>query len=109
MQVGSSFRFKTWPQRLQTLSDKAITTVQNIVTLLTKDFVKWLGLALIIAIPCAHYAMSQWLQTFEYKVAVGAGIYIVAAMITLTLVLIATSWQSIRVALMNPVNSLRNE
>lgn len=84
-------------------------TVKNIVMLLTKDFVKWLVLGLIVAIPCAHYAMGQWLQTFEYKVEVGAGIYLVAAAITFILVLLATSWQSIRVALINPVNSLRNE
>ena len=84
-------------------------TVQNIVTLLTKDFVKWVGMGLVIAIPCAHYAMSKWLHTFEYKVEVGAGIYLGAGAIAFILVLFTTTWQSIKTALMNPTDSLRNE
>ncbi len=84
-------------------------TVENIVTLLTKDFLKWVGLGLIIAIPCAHYAMSHWLQTFKYKVEIGAGIYLGAGAIAFILVLLTTSWQSIQTALMNPVDTLRNE
>jgi putative ABC transport system permease protein len=84
-------------------------TVQNIVTLLTKDFVKWVGLGLVIAVPCAHYAMSKWLETFEYKVEVGAGIYLGAGTIAFILVLFTTTWQSIKTALMNPTDSLRNE
>jgi putative ABC transport system permease protein len=84
-------------------------TVQNILTLLTKDFVKWAGLGFIIAIPFAHYAMSQWLRTFKYRVEVGGGMYLAAGAIAFILVVLATTWQSMRTALMNPVNSLKNE
>lgn len=84
-------------------------TVQNILILLTKDFVKWVVPGIIIAVPVAHYAMTQWLQAFKYKVEVGAAMYLAAGTIAFTLVVLATGWQSLRAATMNPVNSLRNE
>lgn len=84
-------------------------TVGNIVSLLTRDYMQWVGLALIIALPCAHYATNKWLQSFQYKVDGQAVIYVSAGAIVFILVLLTTSWKSIQAALKNPVDSLRNE
>lgn len=84
-------------------------SVGNIVSLLTLDFIKWVGLGAIIAIPCAYYAMDKWLQTFEYKVEVGAVTYLTAGAIVFILVLLTTSWKSIQTALRNPVDVLKND
>ena len=84
-------------------------TVQSIVALLTKDFLKWVLLGLVIAIPCAHYVMTKWLQTFEYKVQGGVRIYLGAGAIAFILAFLTTTLQSTKIALMNPTDSLRNE
>jgi putative ABC transport system permease protein len=84
-------------------------SISQIVTLLTKDFTKWMVLGFVLAIPIAQYAMTEWLKSFEYKVNVGFEVYLIAGGIVSTLVLFAVSWQSIRAALANPIVSLRNE
>jgi putative ABC transport system permease protein len=84
-------------------------SVSTIVLLLSKEFSKLLILAFIVAIPASWFAIQVWLDKFAYKIDLGAGIYIVAA-ITVAIIALATmSWQSIKVALQNPVNSLKNE
>ncbi|NML36927.1 FtsX-like permease family protein [Chitinophaga sp. G-6-1-13] len=84
-------------------------SVTNIVALLSGDFLKLILLAIVIASPIAWYAMSQWLETFSYRISIS---WIVLALSGLIAVLIAgltISIQSIRAALVNPVNSLRGE
>lgn len=84
-------------------------SVTNIVTLLSGDFLKLILLAIVIASPIAWYAMSQWLETFSYRISIS---WIVLALSGLIAVLIAgltISIQSIRAALVNPINSLRGE
>jgi putative ABC transport system permease protein len=83
-------------------------SVGNIVSLLTGDFIKWVGLAIVIAIPCAYYAMSKWLQTFQYKVEVRPVFFVGAGAIVFLLVLLTTGWKSIQAALQNPVDVLKN-
>jgi putative ABC transport system permease protein len=53
--------------------------------------------------------MRQWLQNFAYSIDIGAGIFLTAGLSTLTIVLITISYQSLKAALMNPVESLRSE
>jgi putative ABC transport system permease protein len=84
-------------------------SVSTIVLLLSKEFSKLLALAFIIAIPASWYGIQAWLDNFAYKVNIGAWVYLLTAMTVATIVLISISWQSIKVALQNPVNSLRNE
>lgn len=84
-------------------------SVSTIVVLLSKDFSKLLLLAFIVAIPASWYAIQVWLDKFAYKIDLGAGIYIAAAITVAILALATMSWQSIKVALQNPVNSLKNE
>lgn len=84
-------------------------SVQQIMALLTKDFIKWYVLGLIIAIPIATYVMNQWLSSFRYNVSLDVWTYLIAATVCFSIVILAISWQSIRAALANPVESLRSE
>ena len=84
-------------------------SVSRIVTMLSREFIVLILVACIIAIPAAYYFMQQWLQSFEYRVDVGPGIFIGAGVIALIIAMITISMKSIRSALSNPVKSLRNE
>lgn len=84
-------------------------TVQNVVAMLSKDFLKLVIIASIIAIPLAYYAMGQWLQDFAYKTDMNWWVFAGASVITLIIALATVSFQSIKAALMNPVRSLRSE
>jgi putative ABC transport system permease protein len=84
-------------------------TVTNIVGLLSKDFLKLVMLGFIIAVPIAWYAMNWWLADFAYRIDIGPGIFLLAGGLALLIALATVSWQSIRAALANPVDSLRSE
>ncbi len=84
-------------------------TTFGIVSLLSKDFLKLVFLALIIAVPIAWYLMSQWLSSFAYKVNVGYSIFIFAGLSAILIALFTVSYHSIRSAIANPVDSIRNE
>ena len=84
-------------------------TITNIVTLLSKDFLKLVILGFIIAVPIAYFGMSRWLADFAYKITIGPSIFLLAGGAALLIALATVSWQSIRAALANPVESLRSE
>lgn len=84
-------------------------TVNNIVLLLSMGFVRLLMLALLIATPLAWYLMDAWLQNYAYHIKINPWIFFVAGAMPLLVALLATSVQTIKAALTNPVNSLRNE
>jgi putative ABC transport system permease protein len=83
--------------------------VRNIVGLLSKDFIKLVVIAIIIATPFSWYAMTQWLENFAYKIDIQPWIFLLAGSIALSIALLTISYQSIKSALMNPVSSLRSE
>ncbi|MBZ9731139.1 ABC transporter permease [Salegentibacter sp. JZCK2] len=84
-------------------------TVTNLWLLLSKDFVSLVLISLIIAIPIAYYFMQGWLQKFSYRTDISLWIFMATAVGTLIITLITVSFQSIKAALANPVNSLRTE
>tara|TARA_R110002096_G_scaffold326134_5_gene520066 strand:- start:2856 stop:5225 length:2370 start_codon:yes stop_codon:yes gene_type:complete len=84
-------------------------SVSNIVALLSKDFIKLVIFGFIIAIPIAWYAMNQWLSDFAYKIELGYGIFIFAGGSAVFIALITVSYQSIKAAYANPVNSLKSD
>lgn len=84
-------------------------SVSNIVSLLSKDFIMLVGIGFVIAVPVSWYAMNQWLTDFAYRIDIGASIYAVAGVATLLIALLTVSWQSIKAAVANPVESLRSE
>jgi len=84
-------------------------SLTNIMTLLSKDFILLVLIGFVMAVPIAWYAMNQWLADFAYRIDIGPGIFILTGGVTLMIALLMISWQSIRAALANPVDSLRSE
>ena len=84
-------------------------SISEIVALLTKDFTKWVLFANIIAWPIAWYAMNKWLQNFAYRIDLTVWPFLLAGLAALVISLITVSWQAIRAATANPVESLRYE
>ncbi|RRA98160.1 ABC transporter permease [Larkinella rosea] len=84
-------------------------SVASIVLLLSKDFLKLVLIAIGIASPLAWYAMHQWLQIFEYRIAIPWWVFVAAGALALVLAFITISLQSLKTALTNPVKSLRSE
>jgi len=84
-------------------------TVSNIVALLSRDFVKLVILGFVVATPIAWYGMNQWLADFAYRIEIGPGIFALAGGAALVIAMLTVSWQSIRAATANPVDSLRSE
>lgn len=84
-------------------------SVANIITLLSKDFLKLVLIGFVFAIPIGWYAMSKWLAGFAYKIELGFGIFLLAGCCAVFIALITVSYQSTKAALTNPVNSLKSE
>jgi putative ABC transport system permease protein len=84
-------------------------SVNNIVMMLSRDFVMLVLIASVIASPVAWWAMYKWLQDFEYRIDVGWWIFIIAASAAVLIALLTISFQAIRAAVANPVKSLRTE
>ena len=84
-------------------------TVGGIVVLLSKDFVKLVGWAFVVATPVAYLAMSRWLDNFPYHVEISWRIFLVAGLSALVVAVLTVSYQSIRAALADPVTALRYE
>ncbi|MEO0333791.1 MAG: FtsX-like permease family protein, partial [Bacteroidota bacterium] len=84
-------------------------TVSHIVYLFTKDFVALVAVAFAIAAPVGYYFMQQWLADFTYKIDISWWMFAIAALTGLLIAGLTISWQSIKAALANPVDSLRNE
>jgi putative ABC transport system permease protein len=83
--------------------------VRDIVLLLGRDFVWLVGLAFIIAAPVAWIFMHRWLEDYAYRISFGPGLFVVSAFSLLVVTLATVSWHSVRAALANPVESLRQE
>ncbi len=84
-------------------------SIPEIVQMLNRNVVVWLGIAFVIATPIAYYAMSRWLENFAYKTALSWWIFAVAGLAALVVALLTVSWQSLRAASRNPVEALKYE
>lgn len=84
-------------------------SIPTIAGLLSKDFVKLVVIAAVIAFPLAWWAMNSWLQDFAYRVSIGWWVYALAGVLAVLVALITVSYQAIRAAMSNPVKSLRTE
>lgn len=84
-------------------------TVEHIVLLLSKDFTRWVILAFVIAIPVSTWIMSKWLENFSYKTNLDWWLFAFAGVVTVLIALITVSFQTVKAALANPVDSLRYE
>src|SRR6266542_2980937 len=84
-------------------------SVTSIVALLSKDFLKLVAVAILIASPIAWWAMHRWLQNFAYRVNISWLVFAITTLAALLIALFTISFQAIRAAIANPVKSLRTE
>ncbi|HXL57399.1 MAG TPA: FtsX-like permease family protein, partial [Chitinophagaceae bacterium] len=84
-------------------------SVSGIAALLSKDFIKLVLIASVIAFPVAWWAMHSWLQNYQYRIEISWWIFIIAGAAALLIALITISFQAIRAAVANPVKNLRTE
>jgi putative ABC transport system permease protein len=81
----------------------------NLAGLLSLEFTKWVVAANVIAWPVAYYAVRRWLQSFAYRISIGIGTFALAATLAFVIALLTVSFQAIKAALANPIDSLRYE
>jgi len=84
-------------------------SITGITTMLSKDFLRLVLISFVIASPIAWWAMNKWLEDYQYRITIGWWMFAVAAIIVVVIALATISFQSIKAALMNPVNSLKSE
>lgn len=98
-------------QRIKEISVRKVlgASAYGIVLMVSKDFLKLTAIALLVAIPVAWWATNSWLQGFAYRIRVGAGVFLIVAVIILLVTIISISFQSVRAAMTNPAKSLRSE
>ena len=84
-------------------------SVTNIITMLSKDILRLVVISAVIASPVAWFVMNRWLQDFAYRIHISGWIFAVAGLIALLIALITVSFQAIKAAMANPVESLRTE
>ena len=77
--------------------------------MLSKDFLKLIGIALLIAFPVSWWMMNNWLQSYAYRISITSTVFLIAGALVLIITLIAIGFQTIRSAMANPVKSLRTE
>ena len=84
-------------------------SVSGIVQLLSKDFLRLVLIAIVIATPIAWWAMNKWLQNFAYKIDISWWMFAIAGLLAIAIALFTVSFQAIKAAISNPVKSLRTE
>jgi putative ABC transport system permease protein len=84
-------------------------SVMQVVGMLSKDLLKLVMIACVVAFPLAYWAMHMWLESFAYRINISWTVFAIAMVVALMIALITISFQSVRAALANPVKSLRSE
>jgi len=84
-------------------------SVFNLTSLLSKDFIRLVMIAIVIATPISWWAMTKWLQGFAYRINIAWWMFALAGLLAIAIALFTVSFQAIRAALANPVKSLRTE
>jgi len=84
-------------------------SLQHIVFKLSKDFLKYVLIAALIALPLSWFAINKWLQDYAYRVEISWWIFLVAVVLALVIALVTISFQAIKAAVANPIKSLRTE
>ncbi|MCW3107780.1 MAG: FtsX-like permease family protein [Segetibacter sp.] len=84
-------------------------SVSDVVTMLSKDFLVLVCIALLIAIPISWWSANEWLQSFAYRISISPLVFVITSVSIMLITLLTISFQSIKAALANPVKSLRTE
>jgi predicted permease len=98
-------------QRMKEIGVRKVlgASVTSIVSLLSKDFLVLVCIAILLASPVAWYFMHKWLQDFEYKISISWWMFAISALMAILIAFTTVSFQSIKAALMNPVKSLKSD
>lgn len=98
-------------QRIKEIGVRKVlgASVAEIVTLLSRDFMKLVVISIILSSPVAYYLMNRWLEGFAYRIEIQWWVFVVTGVGTILIALLAVSYQAIKSALMNPVDSLSSE
>lgn len=101
----------TLDQRVKEIGIRKVlgASVGTVVAILSKDFIKLVLIALLIAIPISWYVVDQWIQDFAYRIAIDWWVFGVAGLLAILIALATVSSQAFKAALMNPVKSLKSE
>ena len=84
-------------------------SVSQVWILLSKDFIVLVFLSCVIASPIAYYFLHGWLMNYNYRINIGVGVFIISALLAIFITVITVSFQAIKAAIANPVDSLRSE
>jgi putative ABC transport system permease protein len=103
--------FITAAQRTKEIGVRKVlgASVADIVSLLNKDYLKLVVIAIVLALPVAQVVMNKWLENFAYKIELQWWLFVLAAIIAISIALLTVSWQSVKAARSNPVKNLRTE
>jgi putative ABC transport system permease protein len=98
-------------QRIKEIGIRKVlgASVNSIVSLLSKDFLKLVIIAAVIAFPVAWYAMNKWLQDFAYRITIPWWVFVIAGILAAIIAFVTISLQAVKAANANPVKSLRTE
>jgi putative ABC transport system permease protein len=98
-------------QRIKEIGVRKVlgASVSGIVSMLSKDFLKLVGIAAIVAFPVAWWVMNEWLKEFAYRIDIQWWVFVMATVAALVIALLTVSFQAIKAAIANPVKSLRTE
>ena len=98
-------------QRIKEIGVRKVlgASVTSIVTLLSKDFLKLVAIAIVIGSPIAWFVMNKWLQSFAYRTRISWVVFVITTLVAMFIALLTISFQAIKAAIANPVKSLRTE
>ncbi len=85
------------------------SSTKQVFMLLATDFIKWVSISILIGLPVGHLVMNKWQEQFAYKADIGIWVYLVTTLIAFGIAFLTVTWQSIKTAITNPVDSLRYE
>jgi ABC-type antimicrobial peptide transport system permease subunit len=84
-------------------------SVQEVWLLLSKDFIVLVAISCLVAVPVSFYFLHSWLMNYDYRISIGAGVFVLSGLMALVITIVTISFQAIKAALTNPVESLRTE
>lgn len=98
-------------QRMKEIGIRRVNgaTVYEVLRILILSFIKWVGVAFVVACPIAWYLTGRWLEAFPYRVDRGWWLYLLVGLVVALIALVMIGWQSIKAAVANPVESLKSE